>query len=181
MVALRRLFVAAALSTEVRHAVVSRLEGAAVPGRRVDPANWHLTLRFIGEVGAVETDRLAGSLDQADLGDRFWIRWGSLGAFPRATKATVLWLGLQEGSAELVGLASRVETALLAAGVAAEDRPFQPHLTLSRIRPPQDVTTLIETAEPIGVRMSVEQVLLMESHLGRGGARYSLVESFELG
>jgi len=179
-VALRRLFVAAALTDEVRHALASRLEGVAVPGRRVAAANWHLTLRFIGEVGEVEADRLTGSLDQADLGDRFWVRWGCLGAFPRPTKATVLWLGPQEGSEELIGLASRVEAAVLAAGAAADDRPFRPHLTLSRIRPPQDVVDLIEEVQPMGVRMSVERVLLMESHLGRGGARYLPVESFEL-
>jgi len=180
VVALRRLFVAAALTTEVRHALAATLVGVAVPGRRVDPANWHLTLRFIGEVGEVEADRLVGSLDQADLGGRFRIRWGSLGAFPRAKKATVLWLGLQEGSAELAALASRVETALLAAGVAAEDRPFRPHLTLSRIRPPQDVSAHLEAVDPIGLRMSVDRVLLIESHLGREGARYSPVESFDL-
>ena len=180
MVALRRLFVAVALTTEVRHALVATLDGAAIPGRRVDPANWHLTLRFVGEVGEVETDRLLGSLDQADLGDRFSVRWGGLGAFPRAEKATVLWVGFREGSAELIALASRVETAVLASGAAAEDRPFRPHLTLSRIRPPQDVVDLIESVEPVGVKMSVERVLLMESHLGRGGARYSPVESFEL-
>jgi len=180
VVALRRLFVAAALTTEARHALAATLAGVAIPGRRVDPANWHLTLRFIGEVGSVETDRLSGALDQADLGGRFGVRWAGLGAFPRAKKATVLWIGLREGSTELTSLASRVETAVLAAGVAAEDRPFRPHLTLSRIRPPQDVSPLVEAAAPTAVRMSVEQVLLMESHLGRGGARYSLVESFEL-
>jgi len=180
VVALRRLFVAAALTTEARHALAATLAGVAIPGRRVDPANWHLTLRFIGEVGSVETDRLSGALDQADLGGRFGVQWAGLGAFPRPTKATVLWIGLREGSTELTSLASRVETAVLAAGVAAEDRPFRPHLTLSRIRPPQDVSPLVEAAAPTAVRMSVEQVLLMESHLGRGGARYSLVESFEL-
>jgi len=180
-VALRRLFIAAALTTDVRHALAARFDQIAIPGRRVEPANWHVTLRFIGEVDEDIVDRLRFSLDQFDLGDRFRIRWGSLGAFPRAAKATVLWLGLRRGAVELAALESAVDSAVVSAGVTGEERPFRPHLTVSRIRPPQDVTGLVETVDPGEVSMPVERLLLMESHLGRGGVRYEQVDSFELG
>lgn len=179
--ALRRLFIAAAVTTEARHGLASTLQGLDIPGRRVDPADWHLTLRFIGAIGEVEEDRLLNALDQQDLGDRFRVRWGGLGAFPRPVKATVVWLGLQDGVVESTGLAARVESAVQAMGAVGEDRPFRPHLTLSRVRPPRDVSDLMASFDPPGIVMPVDRVLLMASHLGRGGAKYSIVESFDLG
>ena len=178
--ALRRLFIAVALTTDARHALAATLGRIAIPGRPVKPPNWHVTLRFIGEANEPMMDRLVRALDEADLGSRFRIKWGGLGAFPRPAKATVLWVGLTEGSAELIALASRVESAVVSTGTATEDRPFRPHLTLSRIRPPQSIAGVIETFDAIQVAMPVDRVLLMESHLGGGGARYEAVESFGL-
>jgi len=180
-VALSRLFIAARVTTEARHALAATLDGLDIPGRRVYPEAWHVTLRFIGEIGEVGMDRLLRALDDGDLGDRFRIRWGGLGAFPRAAKATVLWIGLAEGVVELTALASHVESAVQAMGEVGEERPFRPHLTLSRIRPPRDVSNLMASFDTPGIVMPVDQALLMESHLGRGGAEYSVVESFDLG
>ena len=180
MVALRRLFIAVALTTEARHALAARLDGATVPGRRTKPHNWHMTLRFIGAVDEPTVDRLVRSLDESDLGSRFRIRWGGLGAFPRAAKATVLWVGLTEGAGELADLASRVESAVEAVGLPGEDRPFRPHLTLSRIRPQQNVAELVDAVEPVRVMMPVDRVVLVQSHLDGGAARYQTLESFDL-
>ena len=180
MVALTRLFVAAEVTTEARHALAALVEGVEIPGRRVRPPNWHLTLRFIGEMDEPGSDLLIRSLDEADLGDRFRVRWGGLGAFPRPSKATVAWLGLAEGASELSALAERVESAVLAAGVAPEDRPFRPHLTLSRIRPHADVRGLVDSVSSTQIAMPVDRVLLMSSHLDEGATRYEQVESFDL-
>jgi len=155
------LFIAVALTTDARHALAATLGRATIPGRPVKPPNWHVTLRFIGEASESMMDRLIRALDEADLGSRFRIRWGGLGAFPRAAKATVFWVGLTEGAADLIALASRVESAVVSTGTATEDRPFRPHLTLSRIRPPQNITGLIETFDMIQVMMPVDRVLLM--------------------
>jgi 2'-5' RNA ligase len=81
----------------------------------------------------------------------------------------------------LEALAEAVETAVVAAGFPAEDRPFRPHLTLSRVRPHQDVGALLSTAETDGVSMPVTRVVVCRSHLGRGGARYEEIEEFPLG
>ncbi len=180
MVALRRLFVAVALTDEARHAIAARVGGITFPGRPTRPPNWHVTLRFIGETDEPTVDRVLQTLDESDLGHRFRIRWGKLGAFPRATKATVLWVGLAEGADELTALASRVESAITHAGLGEEDRPFRPHLTLSRIRPPQNVAELLDAASSVQVAMPVDRVVLMESHLDGGRARYETLESFEL-
>ncbi|MEE9299200.1 MAG: RNA 2',3'-cyclic phosphodiesterase [Acidimicrobiia bacterium] len=178
--ALRRLFIAVALTDDALHALASLLDGVAIPGRAVAPSNWHITLRFIGDTDDVTGDRLTAALDGADLGESFLIRWGGLGAFPRPTRATVLWVGLEEGAEPLLRLAEAVEAAVTAAGVPSEDRPVHPHLTLARIRPGEDVSSLVGSVAALDVRMQVERVSLFQSHLGRGGARYEVVESFAL-
>jgi 2'-5' RNA ligase len=179
-----RLFVAVPLTDDSRSALATLLAEAAprgLPGRAVRPANWHVTLRFLGEVDETGRDRLLGALDGADLGPRFTVSWGALGAFPRPARATVLWVGADRGSGALERLAAAVEEAVRSAGFPDEDRPFRAHLTLSRIRPHQDVTPLLEGAEGFGVTMPVDRVVVFRSHLGRGPARYEVMEEFPLG
>jgi len=179
-----RLFVAAPLTDEARSSLSAMLRAAiprGLPGRVVPPANWHVTLRFLGEVGATDRDRLLFALDRSNLGGRFTVRWDGLGAFPNPRRATVLWVGAGRGAAELEALAGSVETAVASTGFPTEDRPFRPHLTLSRVRPHQDVGALLSSAGKVGVSMPVTRVVVCRSHLGRGGARYEEVEEFPLG
>ncbi len=62
-----------------------------------------------------------------------------------------------------------------------EERPFHPHLTLSRIRPPADVSNVVDDLPPFPRSMSVRSVGCFESTL-RGGrpARYTEIDTFEL-
>ncbi len=180
----RRLFLAVRVPDDIRHALAAHLEAATggkpLPGRPVRPENWHLTLRFLGRVDEVGSEVLAARLDEADLGGPFRIGFGRLGAFPRPARATVLWLGVETGTEALADLVAAVEAACVDAGFAAEERPFHPHVTLSRIRPHQDVRPVIDGAAPFPARVDVEDVALYQSHLGRGGARYEEVEQFPL-
>jgi 2'-5' RNA ligase len=178
-----RLFVAAPLDDDSRHVLSRLLVEAAprgLPGRVVPPENWHVTLRFLGDVRAPDRDRLLEALERADLGEAFAVRWGGLGAFPRPRRATVLWVRAERGAEALRAVAGGVEEAAVEAGFPPEDRPFRAHLTLSRIRPHQDVTALTEGVGPLGVTTRVDRVVLYRSHLGPGGARYHEVESFPL-
>ena len=183
MGAVGRLFVGVDLAAEVRHALAARLAGTVegrLPGKVVPPPNWHLTLRFLGDVDQVGRDRLLMALAGADLGSAFDMTLTGLGAFPRPAKAAVLWAGVADGSVALGAVASRVEEACREAGFGPEERPFHPHLTLSRIRPPEDLTGLIRDVQEFRIRTMVDEVTLFESHLGRGGARYEALERFEL-
>ena len=78
-------------------------------------------------------------------------------------------------------LAAVVEESVEAAGFAPEDRPFRSHMTLSRLRPDQDVTAVLEAVPPVGLAMAVDRVVLYQSHLGPGGPRYEEVESLPPG
>ncbi len=182
----QRLFLAVEVADDVRHALAAHLtealDGKPVPGRPVPPPNWHVTLRFLGYTYDEERDRLFHALDEADFGGPFTVGFGGLGAFPRPARATVLWLGIERGSDEVEALGAVAEEAAVAAGWMMEERPFHPHLTLSRIRPHQDVTAVIERVPPLRMTMPVDDVVLYRSHLGGGkSARYEPIERFPLG
>jgi len=175
-----RMFLAVALGEEVRRLLASFLDGAALPGRRVPPENWHLTLRFLGWTTGVQRDGILRWLDESDLGEPFRIRFAGLGAFPKQRRATVLWLGVAAGVEGLSLLAAAAEQAVAAAGFSPEDRPFHSHLTLSRIRPPEDVTALVERFPRFDVAMMVDAITLFRSRLEPGGATYEVIDRVEL-
>lgn len=179
-----RLFVAADLTGEARDLLAHVLEAWAprgLPGRVVPPGNWHLTLRFLGESDEPTLDRVVAGLDQADLGARFRVEFDSVGAFPRAARATVLWVGVGTGAERLGELAETAEAVAVGAGFSPEDRPFAPHLTLSRIRPHQDLRPMLERGFGGRVSFELDHLTLFRSHLGGGPARYEVVEVFPLG
>lgn len=180
-----RLFVGIDLDDEVRAGLAAFLTDATrdmpLPGRPSPPTNWHLTLRFLGPVPESRRDVMAQKLDEADLGEGFTLRFGPLGAFPRVRRATVLWVGIEHGAEELTDLAGVVEAAAVEAGFLAEERPFHPHLTLSRIRPPVDVGPWVDAVPVFPMRLKVDEVVLFRSRLqGSKPAVYERAEVFPL-
>lgn len=177
---LRRLFLGVPLDDSVRAMLAQHLQQHHFPGRAVPPANWHLTVRFLGDVDQVAMERLIAEIDQADLGQPFEIALGDLGAFPRPAKASVVWLALDRGRKRLSELNEIAEEAAQAVGMAPEDRPFAPHLTLSRIRPELDVRADLSAYRSAPFQWTVLELVMYESHMGRGGAVYEPVEKFPL-
>ncbi len=170
------------MTDELRHGLAAFLEAKAAPfpGKPVPPANWHLTLRFLGATKEPDRDRVLAFLDQDALTLPFVLGFGALGAFSRPARATVLWMGVRRGAEELAELAGRCEEAAQAAGLEPEDRPFHPHLTLSRIQPRQDVSVLVDRVPSFPLSQEVDRITLFRSLLGTGGARYEVVDEVPL-
>ena len=178
-----RLFLGIALDGATRRLLAAHLEahaGHELPGRSVPSANWHLTLRFLGASTTEQAERVIHDVATHALTGALTVHFGGLGAFPKPRRATVLWLGVVGGEAGLTTLASACEAAAVAAGFSAEDRPFHSHLTLSRIRPPGDVSELVAAVPAFDVTIAVEEITMFRSHVGRGGARYEAVERITL-
>lgn len=178
-----RLFIGVPLTEEARRAIDEHLRRwmpHAVPGRAVPARNWHLTLRFLGATSAEQLATMVRHLRAAELGEAFDAGFGGLGAFSRPRSARVLWIGLTDGVERMKELARIAEDAARAAGFAAEEKSFKPHLTLSRIQPPRDVTRAIADVPPLDLRMPVREIVIFRSHLGGGPARYEAVERFAL-
>ena len=127
-----RLFVGIEFPPELKlH--LSMLE-TVIPGARwVDPGNFHLTLRFIGEVD----EGVAADIDEALVrlrARRFTLQLAGIGVFGGG-KPRQLWVGV-ERHPELVALRDKIEKALIRIGLEPEQRKFAPHVTLARLREP---------------------------------------------
>lgn len=175
-----KIFVAIRPPLDVRATLAGVMSDWDVPGTVVAPDNWHVTLRFIGRMGETDVDRLLAEMDQADLGGRFDATLGGLGAFSNPSKATVLWLGLRRGGERMTELAEIVDGAVDRIGAGVEDRPFVPHLTLARIRPPEDVRSLIADIDVPSIPMTVDEVIVFSSVSAGTGPVYEPIESFQL-
>ena len=172
-----RLFVAVPVPPAEAMAVSAWRDRLGLPGRQVPPENFHLTLRFIGDVDEVGRDLVLAALDDIAPVSSFRLHLDGLGAFPKSSKATVAWCGVAGDVTALRALASTVNEAVESVGLGLEERPFRAHLTLARIRPPAAIDT--ETGGP-GVALAVDSFVLYRSRLGSGGVRYEPLERFAL-
>jgi 2'-5' RNA ligase len=152
----------------------------------VDPSSAHVTLKFLGDVAesrvsALETE-LAAAVDQAGVGP-FTAHLGGLGVFPDLEYIRVVWLGVEEGGAELTRLHEAIEARTTAMGFDAETHAFTPHVTLARMEHAggkEQVQTFVRDRDPSVGAFDVDQVRLTESTLGPDGPVYSTVDTFEL-
>jgi 2'-5' RNA ligase len=131
-----RAFFGLPLPSEHRAQLATYLtESAAIAPqfRWVSAPNLHLTLRFIGNIERELVGSIADQLAEARLSG-FELGLGELGTFKRGRLVRVAWLGLTEGAEAANELARRIEAECARAGLEAEQRPFQPHLTLARAR-----------------------------------------------
>jgi len=163
---------------EVQMALAEKMTRLAIPGRLAPPENWHLTLRFLGMIDQVTYERFLSALGVADI-EPFDIGLGGIGAFPNVRRATVVWVAVETGIEGLATLNEIAEEAAQSAGLAVEERPFHPHLTLSRVRPPIDIRSL--EGIPIELGWRCDRVVIYRSRTGRGGVRYEPLETLRLG
>lgn len=173
-----RVFAGVALPTATRMALADRIQDLHIPGQLAPPENWHITLRFVGEVDVVTYERFLASLQRVEKEPPFPISVDRFGAFPRAKRATVVWAGIERGVSRLSNLNEIAEDAAVDAGLRPEERPFHPHVTLARVRPPADVRRL--QREDLDLTWRCHRVVVFRSHLGGGPARYEPLESLTL-
>lgn len=172
-----RLFVAVRPPRDV----VAAIEKAVTPARRamVGPRwttedQWHVTLQFLGAVADEAVADVSRALDPVSKVQPFPVRLGGAGAFPRVSRARIIWLGAQGGADGLTDLARAVHTALEPLGFRPEEREYHPHVTVARLKMPGDVSPAVEALGEgaVGGAFLVNEVTLYESRTSRAGARY---------
>ena len=177
-------FVAADLSDAERHglsaALASASPGTPLPGRRQPPRNWHITLRFLGECSDAEADRVAYELSTTVDAERGRAIAGGLGAFPRRAKASVLYVEIDDADGLVAHLGAACESVARDVGFEPEERPFVPHLTLSRLRPPRDLRHLIDSYGDFRVPIRISSMTIFRSNQSRSGLFYDPLHVVEL-
>lgn len=175
-----RLFVAIALPSHAIDALAALCDG--VPGARwVRDDQFHLTLRFIGEVDRAAFEDIVHALGEVEA-DAFELALAGVGHYPPRGAPRVLWAGVRPNPA-LALLQSRIESALGRADVPPETRNFSAHITLARLNhaPIERVQAYLVHhslfAEP---PFRVEAFHLYSSRLSREGSIYSIEASYPL-
>jgi len=175
-----RFFVAVDLPDPVKMAVAGLCQG--IPHVRwLTPDHLHLTIRFIGEVD----DALAAAVREGLAAEGlapFTCRLRGVGRFPPKGRPRVIWTGV-EAEPGLLRLAEKVERDLRLLGLAPEERPFVPHITLARLKeiPPAPVVSFLACHEQFQSEpFTVRAFHLYSSLLTPKGAIHTRVESYPL-
>jgi 2'-5' RNA ligase len=185
----KRLFVSVDLDGlgDAVAAVQERFDG--VSGLRLtDPAQTHVTLKFLGDTDSDRIDDIVGALETAvqDSGvTPFEAEFGGLGVFPSLSYISVVWVGVRDGQGgtELTALHDAVEDRTSALGFDPADHEFTPHATITRMDHAggkETVRNAVENADPDVGCLRVEEIRLKESELEPDGPTYRTVESVSL-
>lgn len=184
-----RLFVAFELPEDVRYELDRRCRAARsrLPSARwVRPEALHLTLVFLGDTDESLLPRLATELERAFAATPpLELTVAEPGSFPPRGRKRVVWVGV-EADGDLGGLQGRVAEAVEeAVGLEPDRRPFHPHVTLARCKPPWPKASADALAEAFGPQpagvFTARRGSLVASRLGPSGARYRTLETFALG
>jgi 2'-5' RNA ligase len=178
-----RCFIAISLPEEVRR----RLEQIQRELKKFNaditwtrPEGIHLTLKFLGEVESNTLPQVKSVVEQAALVEKkFRITTDKAGVFPHPHRPRVLWIGIKEGVEPSGRIASFLEEKLEPLGYPREERAFNPHLTLGRVRSSKNIEPLMEyffhqlNVEPMII--PAEALSLYQSVLTPSGAEYQVL------
>jgi 2'-5' RNA ligase len=174
-----RLFTAIEVPKEIGM-MLSAYRGGVHGARWVDPANYHLTLRFIGDIDERTAYEVADMLDAIER-PSFDITLNALDQFggkkPRAIFAAAA------PSPALVELQAEHERMMRRIGLAPESRKFTPHVTLARLRG----TSVLEVADYLSTRggfrpisFPASRFVLYSSRASQGGGPYIVEADYPL-
>lgn len=146
--------------------------------------NYHVTLRFLGEIDpllTVDLKRIARKVTRALA--PFELPLERLGCFPSVESARVLWIG-SDASPAFCGLAASLHHELSRLGFPPERNQTVAHVTLARIKgkPPPGLARVLDRCDvPTDLAAHAERLTLMESVLTPSGAVYTPLFSTPFG
>lgn len=159
---------------------LSLLRGGLPGARWIDVENYHLTLRFVGDVEGHLADEIAGSLDRVQR-PSFQLALSGVGAFGGRKPHSVY--AAAAPSPDLNALQAEIERICQRLGLPADPRRFTPHVTLARLRS----TAPLEVAHYLSARgnfaampFKVGRFVLMSSRDSVGGGPYVVEEAWPL-
>jgi 2'-5' RNA ligase len=188
-----RLFIALAVPEAVKEEILRVREQfrRVLPegcARWTPPEQWHLTLKFLGEVDGARVDALTEAVRAA--GRQFAplrLRAVGAGCFPDGRFPRVVWIGVRDETDRLAALARAIETVTADFTAAAREGPFTGHITLARIkrlnRPQAEGLASLTgrmSARVFG-EWTADGVAILRSELAAVGARHTCLAWMPLG
>jgi 2'-5' RNA ligase len=156
------------------------LRGGLPGARWIDPENYHVTLRFIGDIDDALAREIAFMLQQVKR-RAFELRFNGVSAFggrrPRAVVAAL------PPVLPLIELQAEHERILQRVGLEPESRKFSPHVTLARLRDSssRQVADYLASRGPLSfLSFSVSRFVLFSSRASIGGGPYVIEAAYPL-
>ncbi|WP_274423154.1 RNA 2',3'-cyclic phosphodiesterase [Chelativorans sp. YIM 93263] len=159
---------------------LSLLRGGLPGARWVDVENYHLTLRFIGDIEGHVADEVANALDRVRR-PSFSLTLSGVGAFGQK-KPHAVWAGVA-ASPDLYALQGEIERICQRLGLPADPRKFTPHVTLARLKnaSPRDVASYLSARGNFATApFRVNRFVLMSARESTGGGPYVVEEVWPL-
>ena len=160
--------------------LLSMMRGGLPGARWIDPENYHVTLRFIGDVDD-QTEREVASLLGRVRRKPFELRFDAISSFggrrPRAVIATLAQ------TAALMELQAEHERLMQRVGLEPEGRKYTPHVTLARLRDSssrQVAEYLTARAHYRSLPFEVSRFVLFSSRSSVGGGPYVVEAAYPL-
>lgn len=178
-----RCFVAVPISDELRtalHEYVAELRQLpwADGWRWTDPAGWHVTLAFLGDIAPSSVPEIAKALREvAARRSVFTVPTGGFGVFPSSQRPRVLWYGVDDPSGQLAALATDVRAAL-----HVVHSPFRGHITVARKRDRGHAAVIAHGLVRVGApsyEVDVDSLILHRTSLGKN-SQYELVRKTQI-
>lgn len=180
-----RIFIGIPFSEETKKElkkVQKKVTEKSATGRFADWDNFHLTIKFIGEIDEGKLPEIKEVVERVTREERpFTLVLQGFDAF-RKGSTCIPWLGVGEGKETLEKLQENMETALEEIGYPKESRPFRPHMTFGRKvqLSLSDQSALQEALSRVKIRIEVTSVAIMESTRKNGKLVYPIVKEFPL-
>lgn len=150
----------------------------------INPVNFHLTLKFIGETNdkkIIEIDKELKKI--SNLTSQFDIQLSGLGVFGSSYNPKIIWCGVNK-SDQLKKLASDIHNAMDTIGFLKDRQNFVPHLTLARIKNIENkniLFNLIKLYEQTFIQNEIlNEIIIFESVLKKNGAEYHEIFNYRL-
>lgn len=141
--------------------------------------HYHITLRFLGDIGEAERSGIEGAVRQAAASVApFRVHFAPPGAFPNVRRPQTLWLGVEDPTGRLTALQGALTEALDRRGIPPDPKPFHPHITLGRVRRNPDtlgdLTRRLQNSRPEAPQgFEAAEITLFKSDLTPAGPVYT--------
>ncbi|MBI3834253.1 MAG: RNA 2',3'-cyclic phosphodiesterase [Planctomycetes bacterium] len=183
-----RIFVAIELSDGVRAAIatlVDRLKKRCAGVRWISATQWHLTVKFLGEVPDGDVDAVCAAVASvARASDPFGLQTHDCGCFPPRGGVRIVWAGVEDVGGRLLRCVEAVENEIDQLGFAREQRPFAAHVTVGRVKEDSSrgrIREAVKNDKLQTIEQEVTELVVMSSVLRPTGSEYSVVSRAKLG
>lgn len=174
-----RLFVALEVPRNAAMSL-SLLRGGLPGARWIDVENFHITLRFIGDIDGRTADEVVDRLDRIERPE-FQLALSGIGSFG-SKKPHSVYAGVTQ-EPEMFALQGEIERICQRLSLPADPRKFTPHVTLARLRNsrPEEVAHYLTGRGNFHTStFTVNRFVLMSSKESVGGGPYVTEEVFPL-